>query len=103
MRESIKGGNESDVLMMKTNTVHQVKELTTPFQADTLNPNTEADMVFSALADLTAMCQSYGQVFSSGLPDPSKCQTTGKGLEVAVVGEKFTAILHPVSYEGKPF
>ena len=102
MRESIKAGNGSDVLMMKTNTVHQVKELTTPFQPDTLKPNTEADMVFSALADLTAMCQSYGQVFTSGSPDPSKCHITGKCLEVAVVGEKSTAILHAVSYEGKP-
>ena len=102
MRESIKAGNESDVVMMKTNTVHQVKELTTPFQPDTLKPNTEADLVFSALADLTAMCQSYGQVFTSGLPDPSKCHTTGKGLEVAVVGEKSTAFLHAVSLKGKP-
>ena len=102
MRESIKGGNESNVLMMKTNTVHQVKELTTPFQPDTLKPNTEADMVFSALAYLTAMCQNYGQVFTSGSPDPSKCHTTGKGLDVAVVGEKSTAILHAVSYEGIP-
>ena len=102
MRESIKAGNESNVLMMKTNTVHQVKELTTPFQPDTLKPNTEADLVFSALADLTAMCQSYGQIFPSGSPDPSKCHTTGKGFEVAVVGKKSTAILHAVSYEGKP-
>ena len=103
MRESIKAGSESNVLMMKTNTVHQVKELTTPFQPDTLKPNTEADMVFSALADLTAMCQSYGQVFTLGSPDPSKCHTTGKGLEMAVVGDKSTAILHAVSYEGKPY
>ena len=102
MRESIKAGNESNVLMMKTNTVHQVKELTTPFQQDTLKPNTEADMVFSALADLTAMCQRYGQVFTSGSPDPSKCHTSGKGFEVAVVGEKSTAILHAVSLKGKP-
>ena len=101
MRESIKAGNESNMLMMKTNTVHQVKELTTPFQQDTLKPNTEADMIFSALADLTAMCQSYGQVFTSGSPDPSKCHTTGKGFEVAVVGEKSTAILHAVSLKGK--
>ena len=103
IRESIKAGNKSDVLIMKTNTLHQVKELTTPFQPDTLKPNTEANMVFSALADLTAMCQSYGLLFSSGSPDPSKCHTTGKGLEVAVVGEKSTALLHAVSYEGKPF
>ena len=102
MRKSIKAGNESNVLMMKTNTVHQMKELSTPFQPDTLKPNAEADLVFSALADLTAMCQSYGQVFAPGSPDLSKCHTTGKGLEVAVVGEKSTAILHAVNYEGKP-
>ena len=102
MGESIKLGNKSDVLMMKANTVHQMKELTTPFQPDTLKPNTEADIVFSALADLTAACKNYGQIFPSGSPDPSKCHATGKGLEVAVVGVKSTAILHAVSYEGKP-
>ena len=102
MGESIKLGNKSDVLMMKANTVHQMKELTTPFQPDTLKPNTEADMVFSALADLTAACKNYGQIFSPGLPDLSSCHATGKGLEVAVVGVKSTAILHAVSYEGKP-
>ena len=103
VRENIKVGNESDMLMMKTNTVHQVNELTIPFQADTLKPNTGASMVFSALEDLTAMCQSYGQVFTPDSPDPSKCHATGKGLEVAIVGEKSTAILHSVSYEGKPY
>ena len=102
MRESIKVGNKSDVLTMKANTVHQMKELTTPFQPDTFKPNTEADLVFSALADLTEACKNYGQIFSLGSPDPSKCHATGKGLEVAVVGVKSTAILHAVSYEGKP-
>ena len=102
MGESIKLGNKSDVLMMKANTVHQMKELTTPFQPDTLKPNTEADLVFSALADLTAACKNYGQIFSPGSLDPSKCHATGKGLEMAVVGLKSTAILHAVSYEGKP-
>ena len=102
MGESVKLGNKSDVLMMKANTVHQMKELITPFQPDTLKPNIEADMVFSALADLTAACKNYGQVYIPGSPDPSKCHATGKGLEVAVVGVKSTAILHVVSYEGKP-
>ena len=102
MGESIQLGNKSDVLMMKANTVHQMKELTTPFQPDTLKPNTEADMIFSALADLTAACKSYGKIFTPGSPDPSKFYATGKGLEVAVVGVKSTAILNAVSYEGKP-
>ena len=102
MGESLKTGTERDVLMMKTNTVQQMNELTTPFQPDTLKPNTEADMVFSALADVTAMCQNYGQVFAPGLPDPANCHITSKGLEVAVVGEKSTAILQVINLGGKP-
>ena len=102
MGESIKLCNKSDVLMMKVNTVHQIKELTTPFQPDTLKPNTETDMVFSVLEDLTAACKNYGKIFTTGSLDSSKCHATGKGLEVAVVGVKSTAILHAVSYEGKP-
>ena len=78
MRESLRPGNEEDVLMMKSNTVNQVRELTTPFQPDMLEPNTKADAVFSALADMTALCENYGEVFSHGLPDPSKCHITGK-------------------------
>ena len=104
MRESLKTGNEGDVLMMKTNTVNQVKELTTPIQPDMLEPNTKADVVFSALADLTVLCKSYGKVFYPGLPDFSKCHITGKGadLKVALVGERSTAILRAINFEGKP-
>ena len=86
MRESIKVGNEGDMLMMRANTISQVEELTTPFRADTLKPNTEADMIFSALANLTTTCEKYGQV--------SKCHVTGKGLESAVVGMEAVVILH---------
>ena len=102
IRESVKAGNERDVLKTKTIAVYQVNELTTPLQADTLKPNTEADMVFSTLADLTEMCLSYGQVFTSGSPDSSQCHITGKSLEVAEVGKKTTAILHAINYESKP-
>ena len=103
MRESLRTGNESDVLMMKANTVQQVKELTTPFQQDMLKPNTEADMIFSALADMTAMCQNYGQVSSPGSLDPSNCQVTGKGVEAAKVMETSTVILQAVNYGGKSY
>ena len=103
MRESLRTGNESNVLMMKANTVQQVKELTTPFQQDMLKPNTEADMIFSALADMTAMCQDYGQVLSLGSLDPSNCQVTGKGVEAAKVMETSTVILQAVNLGGKPY
>ena len=61
--------------MMKANTVRQVKELTTPFQPHSLEPNTEANIVFSASEDLTALCQNYGKVFAQ---DP---QVRCKGSE----------------------
>ena len=100
MMESLKTGNEGDVLMMKPNTVRKMKELTIPLQPEV---KTEADIVFSASADMTAICQNYGQVFSLSSPDPSKCHVTGKGTEVAIVGEKSTALLQAISFEGALF
>ena len=83
---------------MKTNTVRQVKELTTPFP---LEPSTDADIVLSASAYMTEACQNYGQVFAAGLPDPSKCHVAGKVEEVAVVEEKCTAILQAINFGGE--
>ena len=100
MRESIRTGSEGDVLMMKSNTVRKMKELTIPLQPEV---KTEAGIVFSASADMTAVCQNYGQVFPSSSPDPSKCRVTGKGTEVAIVEKKSTAILEVISFEGAPF
>ena len=100
MKESIKPGNESDVLMMKSNTIHQVKELIIPIPIDIMVPNTEADTTFSALADMIEMCQNYGQVISLTNPDPSQCHTIGKGD--VVVGQRFTTTVQAVNYEGKP-
>ena len=85
MRERLRIGNEGDVLKMKTNTVRQVNELTTPFQQGILEPSMPA-------------CQNYGQVFAAGLLDPSKCHVAGK---VAVVGEKCTAILQAINFGGE--
>ena len=90
------------MLKMKTNTVGQVKELTTPFQADILEPNTKADIVFSASADMIAVCQNYGQVFAACSLDPSQCHVTGKDAEIASVGEKWTAIMQAINFVGKP-
>ena len=99
MRESLKPGSERDALIVKANTIKQVKELISPLQTDSLKPNTEADLVYLASADM-AVCEKYGQVFTPGSADPSKCYTTGC-VEVAAVGEKSTAILQAVSFEGK--
>ena len=101
-RESLKTSNQEEVLMMKTNIVNQVKELTTPFPPDVLEPNTEADVKFLTSPDVTDMCQTYGQIFFPESPDPSKCQATGEGLEAAKVGEKSTAVLQVINFKDQP-
>ena len=101
MRDSLES-NQAEVLMMKTNTHKQVKELTTTFPPDMLKPNTEANMFFSALAGMSAACQKYGQVSAFSLPDHSQSYATGKGLEIAAVGETSTSVLQVIDYKGRP-
>ena len=102
MGESLREANKDDALMMKTNTVNTVKELTTPFPPNILKLSAEADIIFTALGDLHSMCREYGQVLAQGSPDPSKCHATGKGLVVAMVGEESACILHAVNSGGMP-
>ena len=101
-RESLKTSNHEDILMMKTNIVNQVNELTTPFPPDILEPNTEADVKFLVSPDVTDMCQTYGEIFPPKSPDPSKCQATGKGLETAMVGERTIVVTQIINFDGKP-
>ena len=62
MRESLKADSKVDALMMKSNTMRQINELTTPFHPDILEPNTQANIVFSVPTNVTSLCQSYGQL-----------------------------------------
>ena len=100
--ESLKTSNQEEILMMKTNIVNQVNELTTPFPPDILEPNTEADVKFLASPNITDMCQTYGEISSSESPNPLKYQATGERLEAAMVGEKSTAIIQIFNFDGQP-
>ena len=102
VRESLETGTQAEVLMMKKAVVKQVKELTTTFSPDLLEPSKKADMVLLASSNLMAACQKYGQVSALSLPDPSKCYTTSKGTEAAVVGETATALLQAIDFESQP-
>ena len=101
-RESLKNSNQEEVLMMKTNIVNQMNELSAPFPPDILEPNTKADVKFLASPNVTDMCQTYGEIFSPESPDPSKCQATGKGLEAAMVGERCSVITQIINFDGQP-
>ena len=102
VRESLKTSSQGEVMMMKTTIIKQVKDLTAPFQPDVLKPKAEADVKFIPSTDITTMCQNYGQIGVPGRPDPSQCHATGKGLEVAMVGGKSTAIIQAYDFQGEP-
>ena len=70
-----------------------------PLQPEILKPNTEANIVFLASEDTTAVCQKYGQVIEATSADPSKCRATSKGIKVA--GKKSVAILQVFDSEDK--
>ena len=56
----------------------------------------------SALADFTASCENYRQVYSRGSPYPSKCHITDNGADLKVSLETCTAILQVINFEGEP-
>ena len=102
-RESLKTGiQQHEVLVMKTDILKQVRELTTASKPNIFTLSTEADVMFSASADAAAMCKNHGRVYALDSPDPSACVATGRGTEEAVVGEKATAALNVVSFKGEP-
>ena len=101
VKESLRTGSEVEILAMKKPVVKQVEEITAEFKAEVLAPQERADIRFSAsTSELTQTCQQFGKVYSCPV-SPEKCYATGKGLEVATVGEKATATLHAMDKDGK--
>ena len=101
VKESLRTGSEGEILAMKKPVVKQVEEITAEFKAEVLAPQERADIKFSASTpELTQTCQQFGKVYSCPV-SPERCYATGKGLEVATVGEQATAILHAMDADGK--
>ena len=105
MKKSLEQENEvHDALIMKSNAIEQINELIIPLQEDFLKPNTKADIVFSIPADVSGVCQEFGQIlFKNFLPDPSQCRVTGRRgyMEAAVAEEESTVILEAINFVGE--
>ena len=82
--------------MTKRNVSKQVKELIISFQSDTLQPGTEADLIFSAPEGSTEVFQNYGHVSTLDCPDPRKCSALEKG----VIGGKSTIVIQATDFRG---
>ena len=103
VKESLRTGSEGEILAMKKPVVKQVEEITAEFKAEVLVPQERADIRFSASTpELTQTCQQFGKIYTCPV-SPGRCYATGKGLEVATLGEQATAILHAIDVDGKEY
>ena len=100
VRESLRTGSQGEVMKIKKTVVKQIKEMTNNFKPDMLPPCEPANVKFTPLSDLTLACQQFGKVYLQHA-SPENCYAVGKGLEVADIYEKATAILHVVNDKGK--
>ena len=86
-------------MKMKKAVVKQIKEMTDNFKRDMLPPCELADVKFVSSPQLTQACRQFGHVYIPKV-SPEKCCVTGKGMEVAEVGERATAVLHVLDQKG---
>lgn len=95
VKDSLATENAEEVLSRKSAIVEQVSQLPTINPAK-LKPSVEADVVFSALENITEACQKYGQITETGSPDPSKCYFSFRGLDGS-------SVLHIIDHFGQPY
>jgi tripartite motif-containing protein 2/3/tripartite motif-containing protein 71 len=100
VRESLRTGSQGEVMKMKEAVVKQIKGMRDNFKPDMLPPCELANISFKASPELTQACQQFGDVYISKV-SPEKCYAIGKGLEVAKLGERATAVLHVVDQKEK--
>ena len=97
VKESLKRGSQGEVMKMKKGVSRQIKEITDSIKPDQLPPCEVPNMRFSPSPELVQNCRQFGTIHTSN----EKSYATGKGLEVAVRGEKATAIVHVCDKEGR--
>ena len=102
VNDSLKTGSEGEILAMEKPVVQQVKEMCAEYDPSKLQPCEQADMALTAGSELLPACQQFGQVYSHPVC-PEKCYATGKGLEVATVGEENTVTVYSIDAQGSKF
>ena len=100
VRESLRTGSQGEVMKMKKTVLKQINNMTENFKPDMLPPCEPANVKFIASPELAQACQQFGRVFLQNT-SPEKCYATGKGLEVAKIGETATVVLHICDQKGK--
>ena len=104
VQESLRTGSKGEVMKMKKGVTRQIKEITDSIKPDQLSPCESPDITFTASPELAQNCKLFGVLRSGKVKISAKdSYATGKGLKVAVQGEKATAVVHICNKEGKVY
>ena len=101
VKESVRRGSEGEIMKMKKGVMNQIKEVLQSIKPEQLSPCEMPKMRFSPSPELEQKCKQFGLIHTVWNASPEKSFATGKGLEVAVRGEKSSAIVHLLNEEGK--
>ena len=100
VKESVRRGSEGEIMKMKKGVMNQIKEVTESIKPEQLSPHEMPKVIFSSSLELEQKCKQFGEIYATNA-STEKSYATGKGLEVAVRGDKATAIVHLLDEEGK--
>ena len=101
VRESLRTGSQGEVMKMKKGVVKQIREITGSIKSEKqLPPCDLLNVRFSVSPKTARSCQQFG-VISKDTISAKKSYATGKGLEVALLGENATAVVYICSDEGR--
>ena len=102
VQESVRTGSTGEVMKMKKGVIGQIEKITNSVKADPTPPCESPDIKFSVSPKPAQNFRRFGEVYANNI-SPKKSYATGKGLEVAVRGEKATAAVHICDEEGKVY
>ena len=63
-KETLKTDSQGEILNMKTSILEEVRQLTSDFEWDVLNPKTEADIKLSVASDINSKFGEFGQIYT---------------------------------------
>ena len=101
----LKTGTDGEVLEMISSVIKRVKQISTEFQSNAIQPETKADMelITKGKEPLQHACQDFLEIDHSGSFSLENSHTTGDGLKGATTEETKTVSFQAMTKKNKKF
>ncbi len=99
----LKTGSDGEVLEMKSSVVKRVKQITTEFESNAIQPETKVDMemITKGKEPLQQACRDFLRIEQCGLFSLENSHTTGDGLKGSTTGETKTVSFQAMTKNNK--